>query len=132
MPETIQNLDQQQPNPLMTTDLDSTDITPKPKKGLSVPKDPKIIILGIMGVFIVILLLLSLIVTASRQKPGTKPSTDTSTTITPTKANVSPQPSTNIPEIYKARFDNLDTATQEVVDFPPPQVDSSIGITPNQ
>lgn len=127
MPETIQDLDQPNTNPL-AVDLDSTDITPA-KKTFNFPKDPKVIVLIVMGIIILILLVLSLIIGISRQPhPNTTP--PVSITISPT---LIPSPETiNVPTVYQQQFKILDSAIQEKINFPLPQIDPSVGIIPNQ
>jgi hypothetical protein len=122
-----QNRDQSDLNPLVTPENSTDQITDNTKK-LNIPKDPKIKILIIMGVIVLILLIISIFVTAikkSNPKPTSQP--------TPTPVNT-PSPlgpdgtgNSNIPESYKTKFDVIDKKNQTDVNFNPPQITDDVG-----
>jgi len=112
-----QNFEMNNPNPLAPENP-----TPAPK--LSLPKNPKIIILLVLIVMIIILGLISLFTTSLRQQSPTIKSK-------PTASPVSPIPTLNdqnIPPIYRDQFHQIIEEIQTEETFLPPQIDTDIGL----
>lgn len=119
-----QSLDLSNQNPLKVDDLSVSD---SKKTKFAIPNDPKIKLLIILGGITFVLLVLSLIVTAfrsSRPTTNSKPIPNVITTPKPTEVI---EDINNIPPDLKTKFDQIDQQNQTNINFPPPQIDPTIG-----
>lgn len=116
MAEIIQNIDQDQSNPLGSN--------PHPSlKTFSLPKNPKVKILIGLGAFILILLIVSLII-PQKKLPGkivSKP------TIVPKTTSI-PIDNSQIPTQFQEKFQNIQQQLNQKEDFPFPVIDPDIGL----
>lgn len=111
------------PNPLVpTADPDSSIETKSPK----LPLNPKIKWLIILGVFIALLLLVSLIISLLKNIPQI---TSIPTPTPPAFSDLSPTdiPNSAIPTKFRDKFDQIDQNNQTDLNFNPPQIDPNIG-----
>jgi hypothetical protein len=114
-----QNIDISQNNPLgFQEEIPSV---PKTKSNLS----PKIIILIALGVFILILFVISLIVTSRRKNENL---VAPSITPPPTE-NVVPTVSKSLlPEIYREKFESIENNLNQDLEIDTPAIDLEIGL----
>ncbi len=128
MMDTYQNQDLDNLNPLQTTE--DKEIVQKKFKlfGWSLPQDPKLKLLVILGGVVVFLLIISLITTLSRRTP--KPPARVSPTPTP---NITPLPTENpdttkLPQETRNKFQEIDNNINTGINFNPPQIDIEVGL----
>ena len=115
-----QNIDTQIDNPLQSTELPSE--AAKPKFNL---KDPKIVILTVLGIVLIILVIASLVVTISRKDRSnhvTLPNTTVKESPTPTQVQ------SVVPSGYYQQFDTIQKQINTNEDYPPPPIDLQIGL----
>jgi hypothetical protein len=116
MAEIIQNIDQDQSNPLGANTIPSL-------KKFSFPNNPKVRILIGLGAFIFILLIVSLLIPQKKlpEKITSKP------TSTPTISST-PVDNSQIPTQFQEKFQNIQNELDQKEDFPFPVIDPDIGL----
>lgn len=117
-------------NPFATTQVPEINTQPSkpPSKKFSLPNDPKIKLLIILGVIILFLSLISVVITAIRKsqlKPSPVKPTPTMTYTTPVPTD---PPTLSMPPEINTQFENIDTSTKKNIQFDPPQIDPDIGL----
>jgi hypothetical protein len=115
---TYQNQDLDNINPLQTDQ----------SKKFSLPKDPKIRILIILGIIVVLLLIASIFTSSS--KKTVRPPARIIPTITP---NITPLPTeitdiSSLPLEIKKNLEDVDIKINTSIEFNPPQIDTEIGL----
>ena len=120
----IQNIDIPQDNPATPEVAGTKEKAPK-------VKNPKIIILIVLGSIVALLLIAALIVSATKD---IKPPTKRGNTITPTPTPnaeiiTTPTPITSqIPQEFQTQFNEIEKENTNLRNLPPPQIDVQIGI----
>lgn len=117
----IQNTDTPNENPL------SSSIEPNTKSKFTLPKNPKILALMIMGIFIAILFVVATIVTIVRSSSVTKIKTITKPTPTTTTQVATPTAS-QFPEEFRGIIDTIQQDLHQNNLPDPPQIDETIGL----
>jgi hypothetical protein len=113
-----QNQDLENTNPIqITQEINAT----------KQPKDPKIKLLIILSGIIVLLLIITTIISINNSgTPRVVRVAEPTIIITPRPTDL---PVTNIiPENLQKKFDQLDNNIRTGIDFPPPQIDTEIGL----
>lgn len=114
-----QNIDQPKDNPLEIISEKQTKIS----------LSPKIILLLSLTALIFVLLLISIIVTQSRQSTNRTNSTvNISPSSTPTTNPNSENNYSLIPTIYQNDFQKINNYTSQDLNLPAPQIDTEIGL----
>jgi hypothetical protein len=119
-----QNIDSLNENPLNIPNVSSNKTEPETAVKKNLLKDPKIILLFILGSIIVILLLISLIVTTDKKIPAT---TDQNQVIPTPSLVVSPVVENKIPPQFIEKFNSIDNRLNTKEDFLPPDIDIDFG-----
>lgn len=117
-----QNIDISQNNPL---GFKEEMASPTPR-ATSKKLNPKIIFLIIMGIFIFLLLIISLIVTSLRKKGTSLPSQKI--TPSPTEAVIPTVSKSLLPEIYQGKFDTIENNLGDILNIDVPTLDLEIGL----
>jgi hypothetical protein len=90
------------------------------------PLNSKTKLLLILGVFIFVLLIVSLVISLAKNSLRTVPATKN--TVTPTSVQTPTNvPSSVIPTEFQEKFTQIDQYNQSTVNFNPPQIDTTIG-----
>jgi hypothetical protein len=126
--DVYQNQDLDNLNPLQTKE--DAELVKKKFKlfGFSLPEDPKMRLLYILGGVVGLLLLIAMITSFSRRTP--RAPTRVSPTPTP---NVTPLPTENpdtnkIPQDLRDKFIEVDNNVNTGINFNPPQIDTEVGL----
>ncbi len=122
-----QNKDLTNVNPLPPEPIGETETENSKKTSVSSPLPKKTKLLIILGIFTVVLIVLSFLVAQIKSSKTSVQSVVTPIPIpilTPAPTDI---PETNIPQDLREKFNQIDTLNQTKVDFPPPQIDAKIG-----